>query len=80
MTDQEKTKAKRKKRISLFTGLIVGGAVGSVISLFFAPDKGRNTRKWAWKKGKAAVSEGTSVAENFLKKYHKEIHDKIEKR
>lgn len=41
-----------KKSKSLITGLIVGGAVGSVLSLLFAPDPGQATRKKAASKGK----------------------------
>jgi len=51
--DLPKPKSNRK---SIFTGIIVGGAIGSVLSLLFAPDKGKNTRK---KLG------------NFLEKYRK---------
>ncbi len=60
-----------KKRGGLIMGLIVGGAVGSVLSLLFAPDKGANTRKKVKKQGKEAFKRGKTVAEEFLEKYKK---------
>ena len=60
---------KRKKRWSLLTGIIVGGAVGSVTSLLFAPDKGEKTRAKVAKKGKEMFDEGKTKAEEFLEKY-----------
>lgn len=62
---------------SLITGIVVGGAVGSVLSLLFAPDKGENTRKIVGKKGKELYEKGKTKAEEFLDKYNKSIKDKI---
>ncbi len=57
-----------KKPNSLFTGLIVGGAVGSVLSLLFATKKGREVVK---KSGDKIVESGKSAAECFMDKYKK---------
>ncbi|MDH3324801.1 MAG: YtxH domain-containing protein [Candidatus Peregrinibacteria bacterium] len=59
---------KEKKRNGLLTGLIVGGAVGSVLSLLFATKKGRESVK---KLPKDAYEKTKSTAENFLEKYKK---------
>ncbi len=70
--DSEKQPEKiKKRRGSLITGIIVGGAVGSVLSLLFAPDKGVNTRKKVSEKGKTMFSTGKTMAERFLDKYGK---------
>ncbi|MCK5460870.1 YtxH domain-containing protein [Candidatus Gracilibacteria bacterium] len=69
---------KSKDSKSLITGIVVGGAVGSVLSLLFAPDKGKNTRKIVGKKGKELYEKGKTKAEEFLDKYNKEIKEKIE--
>ncbi len=59
----------KKNRNSLLTGMIVGGAVGSVLSWFLSDKKRRNkaakTSKDLWEKGKSNV-------EKFLEKYKKE--------
>ncbi len=59
----------KKKKTSLITGLIVGGAVGSVASLLFAPDKGKNTRKSIKKRSKKLFDGGRSKAQQFVDKY-----------
>lgn len=62
---------KNKKRLSLITGLVVGGAVGSVVSLLFAPKKGKETRKDIHSKGQEIYDGGRNKAEEFLSKYRK---------
>jgi gas vesicle protein len=59
---------KPKKSNSLFTGLIVGGAVGSVLSLLFATKKGREVVK---KSGDRIVKSGKTAAERFAEKYRR---------
>lgn len=73
------TPEKKKGRFSLITGIVVGGAVGSVISLLFAPDKGVQTRKKVSKKGKELYAKGKTKAELFLEKYNKAVKDEIKK-
>ena len=50
-------------------GLIVGGAIGSVLSVLFAPDKGAQTRKKVSKQGKELFEKGKTLAEEFVDKY-----------
>ncbi len=57
-----------KKTSGLLTGIIVGGAVGSVISLLFATDKGRKTGKHFTRK---FFGKSKSTAEKFLDKWKK---------
>lgn len=73
----EKEEKKKKGTCSLITGIVVGGAVGSVVSLLFAPDKGIQTRKKVSKKGKELYKKGKTKAELFLEKYNKAVKDKI---
>ena len=70
---EEASRPKKKKNLfgGIFTGLIVGGAVGSVVSLLFAPDKGSNTRDRLSKQGHKLFDEGKTKAEEFLDKYRK---------
>lgn len=62
-------KEKKGGKFNIITGLIVGGAIGSVASLMFAPEKGSKTRKKMRKKGEKLFEEGKSKAEDFLDKY-----------
>jgi len=68
---KEEKKTKKKKKSGLITGIIVGGAIGSVASLMFAPDTGKKTRKRMKKQGEKLFGEGKSKAEKFLDKYGK---------
>ena len=68
----EPLKKKKKRRYGgLLTGIVVGGAVGSVASLLFAPKKGSETRADVANKSKELFSEGKSKAEEFLDKYRR---------
>ena len=58
----------QKKSNSLFTGLIVGGAVGSVLSFLFATKKGREVVK---KSGDKIVKSSKTMVEKFIEKYRK---------
>ncbi len=68
----------KKGKQSLITGIVVGGAIGSVLSLLFAPRKGSETRKKVYKTSKDIYKGGKTKAESFLEKYKKEVKDKIE--
>ncbi len=61
---------KKKRGVSgLITTLVIGGAIGSVLGLAFAPQRGSKTRKVLKEKADVAVKEG----KKFLKEHEKEI-------
>lgn len=47
----------------IFMGIIVGGAVGSVIGMTMAPKKGKDTRELLKEKGKDAYAFGKKIAQ-----------------
>lgn len=57
-----------RKKNSLVTGMIVGGAVGSVLSLLFSSKKNRATAK---KYSQKLYKGGKSLGDRFLEKYKK---------
>ncbi len=61
--------ADKKKKNDLLTGIVVGGAVGSVLSLLLSSKENREKSK---KIGLNLFKKGKSVAECFLEKYNKE--------
>jgi len=65
----EKINNKKKKSSGILTSMIVGGAIGSVLSLLFSTEKQRKTAK---KMSKQVIEKGKSVAEDFLEKYKKD--------
>ena len=60
---------KEKKGSGLLTGMIVGGAIGSVASMLFTTEKGGKVRGKMEDKGKELIEEGKTKAEEFLEKY-----------
>jgi len=56
---------KKPKKSGILTGLIVGGAIGSVLSLLFATKKGRETVK---KLPGDALEKGRDAIRKFLEK------------
>lgn len=58
----------KKKKSGLLTGIIVGGAVGSVLSLLFSTE---SQRRKVRKLSKQVLNEGKSAAEKFLDTYRK---------
>jgi gas vesicle protein len=61
--------SENKKKNDLLTGIVVGGAVGSVLSLLLSSKENREKSK---KVGLNIFKKGKSVAEDFLEKYNKE--------
>ena len=62
---------KKRKHWGILAGIIVGGAIGSVISLLFAPEKGEKTRKKVIKKGREIFEAGKNKAEDLWEEYRK---------
>lgn len=63
-----------KKLDSLIMGVILGGAIGSVLGLTLAPRKGKETRELLKKKGEELVEKGKEVSQDFIKD-HKETFE-----
>ncbi|MBU0577309.1 YtxH domain-containing protein [Patescibacteria group bacterium] len=62
-----------KKVFKVLTGVIIGGAIGSILGLTLAPKKGKETREYLREKsldmfleGKANLKEGKKIG--FFKK------------
>lgn len=55
----------------LVMGVILGGAIGSVLGLTLAPRKGKETREIIKKKGQELLEKGKDVSEQFVRD-HKE--------
>jgi gas vesicle protein len=53
-----KPKKAKKGLFKLLTGVIVGGAIGSILGLTLAPKKGAETRKFLQDKSKEAYLRG----------------------
>ena len=56
MSDDEKKKGSAIDKVVM--GMIIGGAIGSVLGLSFAPKKGEETRKIIKEKGKEILQKG----------------------
>ena len=61
---QEKEK-KKSKIDKLIMGAIVGGAVGSVIGMSIAPQKGKETREYLAQKGKEMIKKGQDFSQKI---------------
>lgn len=76
---------KKKKGIDkLVMGAIIGVAVGSVVGMAVAPQKGKETRKFISEKGKEALEKGKEVSQkiselNQSKKQQKKISGFLKK-
>lgn len=61
----EKIQKKKSKIDKLIMGAIVGGAVGSVIGMSIAPQKGKETREMIAQKGKELIKKGQDSFEKL---------------
>jgi len=59
----------KKKNPGLLTGILVGGAVGSVLSIFLSKKQNREKIK---NEAQKFWTSGKSVVEKFIEKYKKE--------
>lgn len=62
---QEQQQKKKSKLDKLIMGAIVGGAVGSVIGMSIAPQKGKETREIITRKGKELIKKGQDSIHKF---------------
>lgn len=62
-----------KKLDSLIMGVILGGAIGSVLGLTLAPRKGKETREIIKKKGEELIEKGKEVSQDFIKDHRETI-------
>ena len=63
------TKNSNKKRSGVLTGLVIGGAVGSVLSFLLTTDEGKNATK---KVSKSLKKNGLELLKSFKKKKNKD--------
>lgn len=59
-----------KKLDRLVMGVILGGAIGSVLGLTLAPRKGKETREIIKKKGQEFFEKGKGASEKFVRDHH----------
>ena len=67
----EENKKSAGKIDRLVMGIILGGAIGSVLGLTLAPHKGKETRNILKQKGKEFLEKGKDASEKFIRD-HKE--------
>lgn len=67
-----------KKLDRLIMGVILGGAIGSVLGLTLAPRKGKETRAILKKKGHELLEKGKEVAEGAADKFVKNHRETFE--
>lgn len=64
---EESDKKLTKKLDRLVMGIILGGAIGSVLGLTLAPRKGKETREIIKQKGHKLFEKGKEVSSNFVR-------------
>jgi len=75
MSDNELPHKKVGRKVdNLIMGVILGGAVGSVLGLALAPKKGADTRKFIKKKGEEIIDKGKEAGEKFVRD-HRETYE-----
>lgn len=68
MADEDKKITKHLDRLVM--GIILGGAIGSVLGLTLAPRKGKETREILKKKSQELLEKGKNVSEKFVRDHH----------
>ena len=63
MTNSNQTNKADEGSPSFFGGLIMGGLLGAVVALLFAPQSGERTREQLTKAGEDAIAQGQKVVE-----------------
>lgn len=71
--EQNNEKKGGKKLDNIIMGVILGGAIGSVLGLTLAPRKGEDTRKIWKKKGQELVEKGKEMSEEFMQDHQETI-------
>lgn len=69
----EEDKKITKKLDSLIMGVILGGAIGSVLGLTLAPRKGEETRAIIKKKSHELLEKGKEVSGKFMRDHQETI-------
>ena len=71
--DENKKKKKGKGLLKMLTGMVVGGAIGSILGLTLAPKKGTETRKAIKEKSMELFLKGKEQFEAEKEKEKKEL-------
>lgn len=72
-TMEDENKKKEGTLNKLIMGVILGGAIGSVVGLTFAPRKGKETREIIKQKGAELYGKGKESAEQFVRDHRETI-------
>lgn len=68
----EQDKKITKKLDKLVMGVILGGAIGSVLGLTLAPRRGKETREIIKQKGQEIIEKGKEVSQQFVRDHREE--------
>jgi len=66
------------KRDRYILSVILGGAIGSVLGLMMAPDKGDQTRKKVGSGAQHLLTQGKNLKEHIAREHGKEIEEAVE--
>lgn len=70
---EDENKKKEGTLNKLIMGVILGGAIGSVVGLTLAPRKGKETREMIKQKGTELFEKGKESAEQFVRDHRETI-------
>ena len=73
MADENDNQKIGKKLDRLIMGVILGGAVGSVLGLTLAPRKGKETRQIIKEKSQDLLEKGKEVSHKFMRDHRESI-------